>query len=356
MDADTLREEIKESPELTAICEEAAAALEGADSLNELEEIRVAFLGRKGRVTALLQGIRDLPPEERKRTGRLGNALKGFLERSLEEKEAEILRRDLEIALQAERLDITLPGRYFPRGSLHLLSSIVEEIEDIFTGMGYRVVEGPEVELDYYNFEALNTPEWHPSKSLQDTFYVDNPGGDYHDVLLRTHTSPVQIRVMESTPPPLYVIAPGKAYRHDAPDATHSPMFHQVEGLAVDEHVSLGDLKGTLEHFVREMFGAERRVRFRPHFFPFTEPSAEVDVSCIMCGGSGCRVCSGTGWLEILGCGMVDPNVFRYVRYDPEKVSGFAFGMGVERIAMLKYGIPDIRFFFDNDLRLLSQF
>ncbi|OFW67994.1 MAG: phenylalanine--tRNA ligase subunit alpha [Actinobacteria bacterium RBG_19FT_COMBO_54_7] len=263
---------------------------------------------------------------------------------------------ELEEALRREALDISLPGKCIQRGSRHLLSQIIEEIEDIFIGLGYQVVEGPEVELDYYNFEALNTPEWHPSKSLQDTFYIENPKGDYQDVLLRTQTSPVQVRVMETTPPPLYVISPGKAFRYDVPDATHSPMFHQVEGLVVDEGITLGDLKGTLEYFTKQMFGQERDIRFRPHFFPFTEPSAEVDVSCIICEGKGCRVCKGSGWLEILGCGMVDPNVYKYVGYDEESVSGFAFGMGVERIALLKYAVPDIRYFFDNDLRLLRQF
>jgi phenylalanyl-tRNA synthetase alpha chain len=262
----------------------------------------------------------------------------------------------MEDALAQESIDVTLPGRVMPTGTRHLLSRIIEEIEDIFIGMGYRVVEGPEVELDYYNFEALNTPDWHPSKSLSDTFYVDVPGNGRDDILLRTQTSPVQVRVMETTPPPLYVISPGKAYRRDVPDATHTPMFHQVEGLAVDEGITLGDLKGTLVMFAKRMFGEERDVRFRPHFFPFTEPSGEVDISCNICGGSGCKVCGGRGWLEILGCGMVDPNVFGYVGYDPEVISGFAFGMGVERIALLKYGVPDIRYFFDNDLRLLGQY
>jgi len=348
--------EMEGDPRLSALLADLQEALRSAEDMDSLERVRVAFLGRKGKITSLLQGIRELPAEERRRLGRLGNALKGHLEEELGRRRERLLVEELEESLHRERIDITLPGRHVNFGTRHLLSRIIEEIEDIFVGMGYRVVEGPEVELDYYNFEALNTPDWHPSKSLQDTFYVEVPGGDYEDVLLRTHTSPVQVRVMESTPPPLYVIAPGKAYRHDVPDATHSPMFHQVEGLAVDEGISLGDLKGTLEVFARKMFGEDRRVRFRPHFFPFTEPSAEVDVSCNICGGGGCRVCKGTGWLEILGAGMVDPNVFSYVGYDAEKYSGFAFGMGVERIALLKYGVPDIRFFFDNDLRLLRQY
>ncbi|MBN2026270.1 MAG: phenylalanine--tRNA ligase subunit alpha [Actinobacteria bacterium] len=356
MTEDELREEISADPELGTIYREASIALENAADSSAIESVRVDFLGRKGSLSALLQGIKELPQDERRRAGRLGNYLKSWLERSLEEKGNKLRRQELESTLSQQRLDITLPGRSMPYGTRHLLSRIIEEIEDIFIGMGYRVVEGPEVELDYYNFEALNTPEWHPSKSLSDTFYVDMPGGEYDDVLLRTQTSPVQIRVMETTPPPLYVISPGKAYRHDVPDATHSPMFHQVEGLAVDEDITLGDLKGTLEHFAKRMFGEDRSVRFRPHFFPFTEPSAEVDVSCNICGGTGCRVCKGTGWLEILGAGMVDPNVFEYVGYDPEAISGFAFGMGVERIALLKYGVPDIRYFFDNDLRLLGQY
>jgi len=356
MTADETIKELQQDPRLVEIYQEAQQALDEAKDLKALQDVQVAFLGRKGKVSVLLQGIKDLPQEERKLRGRLGNLLKGHIESAIEAKSKRIEDRELERTLRQERTDITLPGRFIRFGSQHLISRVIEDIEDVFIGMGYRVVEGPEVELDYYNFEALNTPDWHPSKSLSDTFYINVPGEDYDDVLLRTHTSPVQIRVMENTPPPLYVIAPGKAFRHDVPDATHTPMFYQVEGLAVDDNLTLGDLKGTLEYFARSIFGSDRDVRFRPHFFPFTEPSAEVDVSCHMCKGKGCRVCKGTGWLEILGSGMVDPNVFEYVGYDAEKVSGFAFGMGVERIAMLKYGIPDIRFFFDNDLRLLKQF
>jgi len=356
MSVDELLDEIAADPELSGIYDEACAALNKAGDSAALEDIRVTFLGRKSKLSSLLQGIKELSPQERRRVGRLGNYLKGWLESSLEERGRTLRQREMEKMITKEQVDVFLPGRLIPHGTRHLLSRIIEEIEDIFIGMGYRVVEGPEVELDYYNFEALNTPDWHPSKSPSDTFYLGIPGNDQGDVLLRTHTSPVQIRVMETTPPPLYVIAPGKAFRRDVPDATHSPMFHQVEGLAVDEGISLGDLKGTLEHFAKRMFGAERRVRFRPHFFPFTEPSAEVDVSCNICDGKGCRVCKGTGWLEILGAGMVDPNVFGYVGYDPEGISGFAFGMGVERIALLRYGVPDIRYFFDNDLRLLRQY
>ena len=351
-----LRREILGEPDFSIIWEDFERGLEHASSVEEIEELRRAFVGRKGRITELLKRLPTLEPGERRRVGRLGNLLKDYVEKTVARRLSDVREMELRRTLAEEWVDITLPGDPVPRGSLHLITRVIEEIEDIFVGMGYQVVEGPEVELDYYNFEALNTPDWHPSKSLQDTFYLISPYGDYPDLLLRTHTSPVQIRVMESTRPPLYVIAPGKAYRHDVPDATHSIMMHQVEGLAVDEDISFSDLKGTLEYFTRRMFGEEREVRFRPHFFPFTEPSAEVDVSCIMCRGKGCRLCKGSGWLEIMGAGMVDPNVFRNVGYDPEKVTGFAFGMGVERIAMLKYGIPDIRLFYENDVRFLAQF
>jgi phenylalanyl-tRNA synthetase alpha chain len=253
------------------------------------------------------------------------------------------------LGLEKERVDISLPGRRSPLGHLHLVTQTQREIEDILVGMGYNVVEGPEIETEYYNFEALNTPADHPARSLHDTFFVND------QVVLRTHTSPMQVRTMEKQRPPVYVIVPGKAYRRDS-DATHTPMFHQVEGLVVDEHITLADLKGTLETFCRAMFGADRKVRLRPHFFPFTEPSVEVDVSCMMCDGAGCRLCKKSGWLEILGAGMVDPKVFGFVDYDPEVYSGFAFGMGIERIAMLKHGVNDLRLFFENDLRFLRQF
>ena len=248
-------------------------------------------------------------------------------------------------------MDITLPGEPFPQGRLHIITQTLWEIEDIFAGLGYRIAEGPEVETDYYNFTALNTPEGHPARSSHDTFFVDGK----QDVLLRTHTSPVQIRLMEKEQPPIYAIMPGRVYRRDS-DATHTPMFHQIEGLAVDEHITVADLKGTLETFVRSIFGADRVIRLRPHFFPFTEPSVEVDVSCMICGGDGCRSCKHSGWLEILGAGMVDPNVFGFVDYDTDRVQGFAFGIGVERIAMLKHGMTDLRMFYDNDLRFIRQF
>ncbi len=324
-------------------------AIEGARDLDSLEEVRVRFLGRKAPLTVLLRGITELPPEERPGVGRYGNLVKRELEAALEQRHGALEADELIHGLQRDRVDVTLPGRAMPMGHLHLITSTRREIEDIFIGMGYEVAEGPEVESDYYNFEALNTPADHPARSLHDTFFV----GD--TVLLRTHTSPVQVRTMEKQRPPVYVIVPGKAYRRDS-DATHTPMFHQVEGLVVDEGITLADLKGTLEAFAQTMFGADRRVRLRPHFFPFTEPSVEVDVSCMMCDGAGCRLCKRSGWLEILGAGMVDPNVFGFVDYDPEVYTGFAFGMGIERIAMLKHGVTDLRLFYENDLRFLRQF
>ncbi len=343
-------------PQYRELAERALENTAQARSLDELESVRVSFLGRKGEITLMLARLKDLPADEKPRAGRLGNLLKRLVEEELGKREEEVEAETISAALESEAYDLSLPGRYLPRGKKHLINSTVEEIEDIFTGLGYEVVEGPEVELDYYNFEALNTPDDHPSKSLSDTFYIVTETGRVEDVLLRCHTSPVQIRTMEKRKPPLFVISPGKAFRRDVPDASHSPMFHQVEGFAVDEGITFGDLKGTLESFCRSMFGEDRQVRFRPHFFPFTEPSAEVDVTCMICEGKGCRLCKHSGWLEILGAGMIDPNVFGYVGYDPEAYSGFAFGMGVDRIALLKYGIPDIRMLFDNDLRFLRQF
>ncbi len=349
-------QELLENPEIAALADEAEKRIFGSGDLDELERARIWLLGRKGVVTILLSEVRGLPPEVRPQAGRLRNLLKKTVEGWLELRRSELEKAALHAGLEGEFHDLTLPGRYIPRGREHLVTRTIKEIEDIFVGLGYEIAEGPEVELEYYNFTALNTPEDHPSRSLTDTLYVAGPDGRVGDVLLRCHTSPVQVRVMESRRPPLFVISPGKAYRRDVPDASHSPMFHQVEGFAVDEDITFADLKGTLESFCRIMFGEDRRVRFRPHFFPFTEPSAEVDVSCIICGGEGCRLCKSTGWLEILGCGMIDPNVFGYVGYDPEEFSGFAFGMGVERIAMLKYRIPDIRMLFENDLRFMRQF
>ncbi len=323
-------------------------AIEGAGDPEALEQIRVRVLGRKGQLTEILRGLSAFPPEMRREGGQPANALKAHIEAKLQERQ-----QGLRVALHEglavrDAIDITLPGRPVRRGSLHPLTATLYEIVEIFQHLGFSVAEGPEVELDYYNFEALNIPKDHPARDMQDTFYVTD------EVLLRTHTSPVQIRVMEAQTPPVRIVAPGRVYRRDA-DPTHSPMFHQVEGLLVDYGVSFADLKGTLQAFVDQFFGAGTRLRYRPSFFPFTEPSAEVDIACVMCKGTGCRVCKGSGFLEILGSGMVDPEVFRMVGYDPE-ITGFAFGMGVERIAMLRYGIDDIRLFFENDLRFLQQF
>jgi len=310
-----------------------------------LQALQVRVLGRKGLLTQRLRAIALLPPEKRPEAGREANRVK---ERLLEAFAA-ALRACEEAAPASGRLDVTLPGRMEPRGRLHPITRVTEEICAIFSRMGFERVEGPEVETDYYNFEALNIPKNHPARDMQDTFFVSA------DVVLRTHTSPLQVRTMERRRPPVRVIAPGRVFRRDS-DQTHTPMFHQVEGLWVDEGVSFGDLKGTLTAFVQRMFDEETRLRFRPSFFPFTEPSAEVDILCVICRGAGCRVCKGTGWLEILGSGMVHPAVFENVGYDPARVSGFAFGLGVERVAMLKYGIDDLRRFFENDLRFLSQF
>ena len=334
---------------LKEILEGVKAGLAQAQTVAELEALRVKYLGRQGLLTQLLRSIPSLPPAQRPALGRQANQAKAEIETLLERRLAEVKRAERELELAAQRLDLTLPGRRPPLGTRHPLTQVQDEIIEIFLGLGFAVAEGPEVESDFYNFEALNIPRDHPARDMQDTFYLSE------DVLLRTHTSPVQIRVMKAQRPPVRVICPGKVYRRDA-DITHSPMFHQVEGLAVDQNISMGDLKGTLELFAREMFGPGTRIRFRPSFFPFTEPSAEVDVLCFLCGGEGCRVCKGSGWLEILGSGMVHPQVLRNVGYDPEEVTGWAFGMGVERIAMLKYGIDDIRLFFENDLRFLQQF
>jgi phenylalanyl-tRNA synthetase alpha chain len=320
-----------------------------AGSSGDLERLRVKYLGRQGILTRLLRSLPSLAPAERPAVGREANQAKAEIEGLLGRRLAEVKAAERRQALAAERPDLTLPGRRPAPGSLHPLTLVQDEIVEIFLGLGFAVAEGPEVESDYHNFEALNIPRDHPARDMQDTFYLGE------EVLLRTHTSPVQIRAMKARRPPVRIICPGRVYRRDA-DITHSPMFHQVEGLAVDRDISMGDLKGTLELFAREMFGPETTIRFRPSFFPFTEPSAEVDVRCFLCGGAGCRVCKQSGWLEILGSGMVHPEVLRNVGYDPEEVTGWAFGMGVERIAMLKYGIDDIRLFFDNDLRFLSQF
>ncbi|RLA86141.1 MAG: phenylalanine--tRNA ligase subunit alpha, partial [Deltaproteobacteria bacterium] len=328
---------------------EALEEISRTEDLRSLEEVRVRYLGRKGRLTQLLRGLRDLPPEERPRVGERANALKGLLERELERRKEVLRELERRRAFEAEKVDVTLPGVPFQEGRLHPITQVMEEVVEIFVSMGFEVAQGPEVEWDYYNFEALNIPRDHPARDMHDTFYFSS------DMLLRTHTSPVQIRVMEAQRPPVQIVAPGAVYRRDS-DISHTPMFHQVEGLMVDEGVSFAHLKGVLTLFVHRFFGKETALRFRPSYFPFTEPSAEVDIQCVICKGEGCRVCGETGWLEILGAGMVDPEVFRMVGYDPERYTGFAFGMGVERIAMLRYGINDIRLFFQNDVRFLEQF
>ncbi len=332
--------------ELEELRAEARRALEEAKDLKTLEALRVKYLGKKGLVTSLVKHIKDLPPELRPVIGRRANELKRELE-ALVARRREILLRAAED--EAPGLDLTLPGRPYRRGKLHPITQVMREICEIFTRLGFSIARGPEVELDYYNFEALNIPPDHPARDMQATFYF--PEG----FLLRTHTSPIQIRTMLARKPPLRIVAPGKVYRCDS-DVRHTPMFHQVEGLMVDREVSFADLKGLLTYFAREVFGEETRVRFRPSYFPFTEPSAEMDIQCVICRGGGCRLCGDTGWLEILGAGMVHPNVFRAVGYDPEVWRGFAFGLGVERITMLKYGVDDIRLFYENHLRFLEQF
>ena len=329
-----------------------AAALEElarARSSQEVEQVRVKYLGKKGALTLLLRAVPKLPAKERPIVGQEANEAKGKIESEIERRLAEWKAEEHRLKLQLQKIDLTLPGRRPSLGTIHPLNRVLDEIIEIFLGLGFAIAEGPEVESDFYNFEALNIPKDHPARDMQDTFYL------LGDVLLRTHTSPVQIRTMMAQEPPVRIICPGKVYRRDA-DITHSPMFHQVEGLAVDKAITMGDLKGTLALFAREMFGVDAEIRFRPSFFPFTEPSAEVDVRCFFCRGEGCRVCKQSGWLEIGGSGMVHPQVLRNVGYDPEEVTGWAFGMGVERIAMLKYGIDDIRLFFEGDLRFLSQF
>ena len=345
---------------LTELRREAEGAVAAAGDAAELEQLRVRYLGRKAELTNALRSIGELPPDQRGPVGKAANQVKQALERLLAERSAAIEAAELERGLAQDRIDVTLPGDPpAVAGHLHLVTQTRREMEDIFVGLGFDVAEGPEVEYDYYNFTALNHPPDHPARMLQDTFYLSE------QVLLRTHTSPMQVRAMEAQEPPIYIVVPGRVYRRDS-DATHTPMFHQVEGLAIDEDITLGDLAGVLLEFARAIFGPEREIRLRSSYFPFTEPSAEVDVSCFRCGGSGelpdgsrDPLCKGSGWIEILGSGMVDPNVLGFVAdmdYDPERVQGFSFGMGIERIAMLRHGIPDLRMFFENDLRLLEQF
>ncbi len=334
---------------LEEVKKQAEAELSSVSDEISLQNLKAKFVGRKGVITEILKGMKDIPDSDRPRMGKLINETKTFVEDLIDGRLNEIRDEKKRRSLFEEKIDVTLPGRGMPIGARHPITQVMEEIIAIFERMGFEVAEGPEVETDYYNFEALNIPKNHPARDMQDTFYISD------DIVLRTHTSPVQIRVMEKRKPPVKIIAPGKVYRCDS-DISHTPMFHQIEGLLVDEGVTFGDLKGVLTEFVRLVFGEGVGVRFRPSFFPFTEPSAEVDIACLICGGKGCRVCKNTGWLEILGSGMVDPEVFKSVGYDPDKYSGFAFGMGIERITMLKFGINDIRLFFENDLRFLRQF
>ncbi|MEA3545835.1 MAG: phenylalanine--tRNA ligase subunit alpha [Thermodesulfobacteriota bacterium] len=329
--------------------EDALSALQQAEDLKTLQDVRVRILGKKGALTEVMKGMRDLSAEERPAIGSLVNGLKDQFESSFVARQTELQQQDIANKLAREKIDVTLPGRKTATGSLHPVTLVTDEVVEIFSRLGFAVEEGPEIEQDFYNFEALNIPKDHPARDMQDTFYISD------DRVLRTHTSPVQIRTMLKHKPPIRIIAPGTVYRRDS-DLTHSPMFHQIEGFLVDERVTFGDLKGILIHFLNEFFGSGHKIRFRPSFFPFTEPSAEVDIECVICDGAGCRVCGKTGWLEILGCGMIDPAVFESVNYDAEKYSGFAFGMGLERIAMLKYGVNDLRLFFENDLRFLRQF
>jgi phenylalanyl-tRNA synthetase alpha chain len=346
---------------------DAESAIAAAGDTDALENVRIQYLGRKAELPNLLRNVAELPAEQRAATGKAANEARKALEAAIEQRTEQLAAAELEQRLERDRVDITLPGAPVPAtGSLHLITQTWRELEDIFIGLGFNVAEGPEVETVYYNFDALNHAPTHPSRLMTDTFYIE-PAPDIFDPnaqLLRVHTSPVQVRAMQSQPPPLYIVMPGRTYRPDN-DATHTPQFHQLEGLAVDTDITLGDLQGTLLAFARAIFGEDREVRLRPHFFPFTEPSVEVDVSCFNCeqgvtaDGQRCSLCKGTAWIEILGSGMVDPNVFEYVRdfgYDPERVQGFAFGMGIERIAMLKHGVPDLRLLYDNDVRFLEQF
>ena len=334
---------------LDALVSQALDAIKQAADINALEQLRVQYLGKKGELTQVMKTLGNIPAEERPKVGAMVNEAKEQVQSVLNARKTDMEAAALNAQLAAERVDVTLPGRGQVSGGLHPVTRTMERIEEFFTRVGYAVAEGPEVEDDYHNFEALNIPGHHPARAMHDTFYFNA------NTLLRTHTSPVQVRTMETQEPPIRIVCPGRVYRCDS-DITHSPMFHQVEGLLVDRKVSFADLKGTIEEFLRVFFEKDLGVRFRPSFFPFTEPSAEVDMQCVMCNGNGCRVCKQTGWLEVMGCGMVHPNVFRSAGIDPEQYQGFAFGMGVERLAMLRYGVNDLRLFFDNDLRFLAQF
>ncbi|MBQ8972122.1 MAG: phenylalanine--tRNA ligase subunit alpha [Clostridia bacterium] len=335
---------------LREIRERVLSELEEARESSRLEQIRVGVLGKKGELTGLLRGMGKLPAEERPKVGQMVNEVRQVLEDALEQRQQELRAIEKDARLRAEAVDVTLPGPERSAGSLHPMNIALNRMIDVFVGMGYEVVEGYEVEYDHYNFELLNIPKNHPARDAQDTFYVDD------NIVLRTHTSPVQARIMTTRKPPIRVISPGRVYRADEADATHSPVFHQMEGLVIDEHITMGDLKGTLDEFARQMFGEGISTRFRPSFFPFTEPSAEVDLTCANCKGQGCRMCKGTGWIEVLGAGMVNPKVLEMCGIDSKKYSGFAFGMGVERMALLKYNIPNLRYLYDNDLRFLTQY
>ena len=336
--------------EITKIQESSIKEISNSKDLKELNELRVKYLGKKGELTLILRGMGGLSPEERPVIGSLVNELREKIENLIQEKEKEFKNEELLKRLENENIDVTEPSKKVNLGSLHPITRIIEEVEEIFLGMGYEIADGPEVEKAIYNFDKLNTPPDHPARDVQDTFYITD------DIVLRSQTSPVQARVMENQKPPIKIICPGAVYRSDSVDATHSPVFHQVEGLVVDKNISMADLKGTLEMFAKRCLGENTKIRFRPHHFPFTEPSAEADVSCFVCGGKGCRVCKGEGWIELLGCGEVHPNVLRNCGIDPDIYSGFAFGFGVERIAMAKYGIEDMRLLFENDIRFLKQF
>ena len=326
------------------------AALKNAEAMEALEDIRIKYMGKKGELTAVLKGMGKLSAEERPKIGALANEIRQRLEKEIDERKSAIMAAVEERKLAEEVIDVTMPGKKNDEGKLHPLTQVKNELAEIFMGMGFSIADGPEVEYDYYNFEALNIPKNHPARDEQDTFYIAD------NIVLRTQTSGMQVRVMEKTKPPIRIIAPGKVYRSDTQDATHSPVFHQIEGLVVDKNITMADLKGTLEMFVKKLYGDQTRVRFRPHHFPFTEPSAEMDYSCFNCGGKGCSVCKGEGWIEILGCGMVHPKVLANCGIDPEEYTGFAFGIGLERIAMGKYSINDLRLFFENDMRFLEQF
>ena len=335
---------------LQKIKEEAIRHIESSEDLSKLNDVRVAVLGKKGELTAVLKSMKDILPKDRPAFGQMVNDVRAEIEKRLEDAKSALEAKEMELRLQKEVIDVTLPAKRNKVGHRHPNTIALEEVERIFIGMGYEVVEGPEVELDYYNFEALNIPADHPAKDEQDTFYITG------DILLRTQTSSTQVHEMEKGQLPIRMIAPGRVFRSDEVDATHSPSFHQIEGLVIDKNITLADLKGTLAEFARELFGESTKVKFRPHHFPFTEPSAEMDVSCFKCGGKGCRFCKGEGWIEILGCGMVHPHVLEMSGIDPEKYSGFAFGVGLERIALLKYEIDDMRLLYENDIRFLKQF